>query len=78
MIQELYEKVSKEEYISRINYLFIKGICNILNINTKISWSYEYMTLFEGEMKRLVDICKLSGANSYVSGLAAKSYLDEN
>ena len=78
MIQELYEKVSKEEYLSRINYLFIKEICNILNINTKVSWSYEYMPLSEGKTKRLVDICKLSGANSYVSGPAAKSYLDEN
>ena len=34
----LYEEASKEEKLSNVNYIFIKGICDFLNIKTKISF----------------------------------------
>ena len=66
-----------EEFLSLINYKFIKGINEILGIKTKISWSSEY-NIIEGKTERLIDLCKKSGATEYISGPAAKDYLDDS
>jgi hypothetical protein len=34
--------------------------------------------LVEGKTERLVDLCKQAGANEYLSGPAARDYLDED
>ena len=66
-----------ERFLAKINYKFIKAINGILGINTKISYSSDY-TLEGGKTERLVGICKQSGASEYLSGPAARSYIDEN
>lgn len=66
---------SKEMSLSRINRSFIDAICRVLNITTKLSWSMEYPRA-EGKTARLITICQHAGANEYVSGPAAESYLD--
>lgn len=66
----------QEEFLSRINYRFLKAICGILNINTKISWAMDY-PLLEGKTERLIGLCKSAGAAHYLSGPAAKDYIDE-
>ncbi len=76
IFQNLYTLAGKEGYLSKVNFLFIKAACEILNIKTKISWSTDYETS-EGKTQRLVSICKQAGAENYLSGPAAKSYLDE-
>lgn len=80
IIKELYEKASSIEYLSEINFLFIKSVCDILKINTKISWSSDYIPLSDDKDKtgKLICICKSANANHYVSGPSAKSYMDEN
>ena len=66
---------NKEEYLSKVNYNFIKAICDILDIKTKLIWSSEFK-LLEDRNERLIDICKTCGATDYYSGPAAKAYMD--
>src|SRR5690606_40034953 len=63
-------------YLSEINQNFIFAINNLLDIPTKVRHSSEF-TLAEGKTQRLVDICTALSANVYLSGPAAKNYLDE-
>lgn len=72
---DLYSKAEGLEYLSDINTLFIREICSILDISTKIYQSSEF-ELESGKNERLVGICKAVGADKYVSGPAAKCYLD--
>lgn len=75
-IFNLYEQASKAENLSEINLIFIKGICSFLNIKTQISLSSDY-NLGEGKTERLINLCKQSNADLYISGPSAKDYLDE-
>jgi hypothetical protein len=72
---ELYSS-SKYEYLSEINYKFIRAINDILGIETKIRFSSEF-SLVDGKSERLLGICKDCNADIYLSGPAAKDYLDE-
>jgi hypothetical protein len=63
--------------LSELNRIFIETICRYLNIQTKISNSWDY-NLIEGRVDRLADMCVQSGSTSYFSGPAAKNYLDES
>ncbi len=76
-IRGIYEACRKEEYLSRINTLFIREICDILEIRTKISRSSEYR-LAEGKTSRLVQLVKDAGGDAYLSGPAAKDYIEEH
>lgn len=75
LFEELYLGCD-ENYLSKINYRFLEAICKILGITTKLSWSMDYQ-LSDGKTKRLVDLCKQAQATEYISGPAAKAYLDE-
>jgi hypothetical protein len=67
----------KLEYLSEINYKFITEICRELGIETKISWSSDY-ELSDGKNERLISLCQQVGATEYLSGPAAKDYIDES
>ena len=73
--EELY--ATTETYLSRINYLFISAICRLLGITTTISWSMDY-ELTGDKTEMLMNLCKQAGATSYISGPAAKVYLNED
>jgi hypothetical protein len=65
-------------YLSNLNRDLIEAVCKYLNIDTKISTSTDY-GLSEGDKtERLVDLCLKTGATEYVSGPAAKSYMDKS
>lgn len=66
---------SEETFLSKINYQFFKTINEILGIKTKLLWSQD-LELIEGKTERLVDLCEKVGATEYISGPAAKDYLD--
>ena len=63
-------------HLSELNKLLIETVCEYLNITTKISDSRDY-NLIDGQTKRLADLCVQAKAQVYVSGPAAKDYLDE-
>lgn len=71
----MYENQSN--YISEVNVSFIKGICNLLDIKTKIIDSRE-LDLKGDRNVRLLEACKKLNATTYISGPAAKTYLDTN
>ncbi len=75
IFEDLYLN-SKETLLSQVNYQFIKTICQIFGIQTRISWSTDY-TLAEGKNEKLMELCKQVGATRYISGPAAKDYIDE-
>lgn len=62
--------------LSDINLHFLRLVNRWLGIETKITSSLDYQTA-DDRTERLVSICRLAGASEYVSGPAAKDYLDE-
>ena len=74
--ETLYQELN-DGFLSQINHKFLTLICDILGIETKLSWSTDY-ELVEGPTERLVHLCKQAGATHYLSGPAAQSYLDES
>ena len=74
VLEELYLGCS-ESHLSAINRRFLSAVCEILGIRTKLSWSWEYR-VDEGATERIVSICRQAGADVYVSGPSASSYLD--
>lgn len=68
---------SKEINLSKINHSFIQLINSLLKIDTPVHWSMDY----EGPQEktaRLVHICQCLNASEYISGPAAKEYLNVN
>ena len=63
-------------HISQLNRRFIEAICNYLAIKTVITNSWGY-TLLDGKTERLADLCVQAGGTEYISGPAAKDYVDE-
>lgn len=63
-------------HISQSNRRFIEAICNYLGIKTVIKNSWDY-TLLDGKTERLADLCVQAGGTEYISGPAAKDYVDE-
>ena len=52
----------------------------MLGIKTKLNWSTKYTDQLPGALEKtekLVAICKAAEANEYISGPAAKGYVDQ-
>lgn len=64
-------------HISALNRAVVAAVCERLDIRTKLSCSWDYV-LATGKTERLVQLCVDAGATEYVSGPAAKVYLDES
>ena len=64
------------ERLSDVNRHFIEGACAILGITTRLAWSTDYEARGD-RTERLVSLCQASGATEYLSGPAARSYIDE-
>lgn len=78
LYRELFETLYlglDERELSAINGRFIKAICHILGIGTKISWSMEY-SLSIGKTECLIGLCRAVGATRYLSGPAARDYIE--
>lgn len=65
-----------EVFLAPVNHRLIAGICNYLEIDTRIRHSSEF-DLSSGKTTRLVRICEQLDASVYVSGPAARAYLEE-
>jgi len=74
-LEPLYMNM-EDAYLSACNHLFITAICDYLDIPTKILDSREF-TLSEGKSERLADLCSQLSATEYISGPAAKDYIEE-
>jgi hypothetical protein len=63
-------------HLSQLNRRLIEATCRFLGIKTFITNSWEY-TLVDGKTERLADLCTQAGGTEYISGPAAKDYVDE-
>ena len=63
-------------HISQLNRSFISAICDYLGVKTVISNSWDY-ALQEGKSERLAALCAQAGGGEYISGPAARDYIDE-
>ncbi len=74
LFEKAYSECEGEEFLSKINFKFLKLGCDLLGIKTRISWSMDF-ELVEGKTERLIGLCKSVGGNDYLSGPAAKDYI---
>lgn len=63
--------------LSALNRELIEIVCAYLGIGSKISRSWDY-SLVDGKTERLVDLCVQAGGTEYISGPAAKDYVQKN
>lgn len=75
LLSDLYGRARELTRLSDINRLFIENICSLLNIKTKISWSTDY-NASGNKVDRLISLCHAARATRYISGPAAKTYID--
>jgi hypothetical protein len=75
-VEGWYDAVADMKHLTDINEYFLRAICGVLEIPTTISRSSDY-ALAEGRSERLLDLCVQTGATTYLSGPAARTYLDE-
>ncbi len=77
-LEHLYASC-EERRLSEVNRRFLAAFCEILGIGTRLSWSMDYLNAGDdglGRTERLVAICRRAGATSYLSGPAARAYLE--
>jgi glutaredoxin-related protein len=65
-------------HLSQLNRRFIEAICYYLGINTAIRNSCDYILLDGSKTQRIADLCAQAGGTEYISGPAAKDYIEEN
>lgn len=76
--EDLYlNQLQDVSLLSEVNYKLIVAISKLLKFETTFLWDKD-LGLIEGKTERLVDLCKKTGANVYLSGPAAKDYLQED
>lgn len=63
-------------HLSQLNRTLLIGVCKYLGIRTTITNSWDYK-LLDGKSERLADLCSQAGGTEYLSGPAAKDYIDE-
>lgn len=73
--EQAYSSLAGEWSLSRINRALIEVVCELMHIRTKISWSMDY-PLSGGKTERLIGLCLAAGGRSYLSGPAAREYMD--
>lgn len=74
VLDELFDG-ARSDYLSEVNLHFIRAMMQLLRIKTPIINSREF-TLTGSASERLLQICKNLNATKYLSGPAAKQYLD--
>ena len=74
-IEPIYKNTPPD--LSTLNAQLINAVCGFLGITTQITTDRDYRPV-EGRLSRAADLCAQAGAATYVSGPAAKVYLDES
>lgn len=73
LLEPLYERSGT--HLSTINIEFTKAICVHLGIETRLSSVSDY-DVGSGKTQRLIELCRAAKCTTYVSGPAARAYLD--
>jgi hypothetical protein len=75
---ELYAQAAGLAFLSEINERFLRAVCRVLGVTTRITSSADYDVSNPDPSGRLLDVCTQAGATEYLSGPAAKAYLDRS
>lgn len=79
-VEDWYTRAGELETLSGINRVFLSEICRYLGIKCHFVEIHELMSDEDHDRleptARLVEVCRRIGATSYLSGPAARSYLD--
>lgn len=75
-LEPLYEAAGRESRLARINELFLRAIADRLGITTTILRD-DALNATGSKTARLLEVCQQLGATHYLSGPAARSYLEE-
>lgn len=75
-LEPVYESAQSFNQLSALNRHFIQAVCAYIGIETRISNSWDY-ELCDGKTERLVGLCAQAGGSEYISGPAARDYIDE-
>lgn len=78
LLEGLYRAPPASSRLSDVNRAFLEGLCGALGITTRLTWSMDYALTAEDPTGRVVELCVQAGATEYLSGPAAKAYLDES
>jgi hypothetical protein len=78
-IEPVYRRSAAEGRLSPVNRAFIEVICELLEIDTAIRWSMDIPIAVDqpSPTDRLIALLQASGAGRYVSGPAARDYLEQ-
>ena len=68
---------AKMQYLSEINHWFLVQLTKWINIETPFLFSDDFNIKEEDPTRRLVALCKQTGADHYYSGPAARAYINE-
>jgi hypothetical protein len=75
VLEELYLGCTSAS-LSEINFRFLSRLCALLSIDTRLSWSMDYTIAAAEKTARLVELCRQAGATGYLSGPAARAYVE--
>ncbi|PDS33804.1 hypothetical protein CO665_34180 [Rhizobium anhuiense] len=74
-LEPIYQRENHRN-LSALNRELLEIVCRYLGITTPITNSWDYL-LVDGKSERLADLCLQAGGTEYISGPAAKDYIEE-
>lgn len=74
-IEDMFTRAGKLSLLSEVNHLFLTELSRLLGIETPFRWSSEFAV--DGKKTdRLIALCKATGADHYISGPSAGTYIE--
>lgn len=77
VLEDAYRQAAAFDRLTDINELFLKTICGLLGVTTPIVHAEIVERAAATPTQRIVEICKERGATEYLSGPAARAYMEE-
>jgi hypothetical protein len=74
-VEAMYRAAAGEQMLSLVNRLFLEGIGNLLEVSTRLRWSSDFSGS-GSKTEALVSMCAAVGATRYLSGPAARDYIE--
>lgn len=76
-LETFYAGLGSTPRLSEVNEALLRIVCEMLDLEPHIRQSSEFDLHADDATSRLVSICAQAGATRYLSGPAARAYLDE-
>jgi len=77
VVKGWYERAEGKLRLTEVNEIFLRAIADLLGLGTRITRDTAYPAL-GAKTERLLGIARAAGADRYLSGPSARSYLDES